>query len=306
MNVQDVINYALAGQDGVPVTPAEHSVADDTQVTKLAAALNFIGTNLESAFDDMEKEAATSRKERARRQKRKNQQQDAKLQAAAANRKAAQQPSAPATPLRSKSTAPFSEFVPPSDPLEGVPPKTTSLGNMPNTPDAIPNDAAPKRTFKDVMKGLGTGAGKMTGILGTEGENFIGKRGGRLAATGALAAGLGYGANRLFRSRQDEQKTASVDDALYYAAQTGKQSLMTKIAEDRINPAKINAGPAAPYSGELMPASSPVFGGSMMPAQLVAMKAQKVRNRINADMRQYVSNVGDGYNLQGHLNKMNK
>ena len=51
--------------DGIPVTPVEHSSCEDVQVEKLASALNFIATNLESSFDDLEKEA--SRKKRKRR-----------------------------------------------------------------------------------------------------------------------------------------------------------------------------------------------------------------------------------------------
>lgn len=79
-----------------------------------------------------------------------------------------------------------------------------------------------------------------------------------------------------------------------------------KLAEDAINPAQISAGPAPAFSGEIMPASSPVFGGQTDVGQLIAMKAQKVRDRINADMRAYVSETGEGYNLDGHLSIFNK
>ena len=57
MNVQDVIEKALAGNDGIPVAPVEHSSCEDVQVEKLASALNFIGTNLESSVADLEKTA---------------------------------------------------------------------------------------------------------------------------------------------------------------------------------------------------------------------------------------------------------
>jgi hypothetical protein len=126
-----------------------------------------------------------------------------------------------------------------------------------------------------------------------------------MGATALGVGALGYGAKKLY-DRRDRKKTASVDDILYHAAQVGKESLLEKIAEDRINPAKISAGAAAPFSGEVMPSGQAVFGGATTPAQLVSMKAQKVRNRINSDMKQYVKNVGDGYNLQGHLTKFNK
>lgn len=166
---------------------------------------------------------------------------------------------------------------------------------------------------RGALRGLGYG---VLGALG--GRTIGGDTGNRLGAIG----GMGFGAYRGYRNeleRADEelekrkrymsqgrQKRASVDDVLAYAAHVGKQALLEKVAEDRINPAKISAGSAAPYSGEVMPASSPVFGGQTTPQQLVAMKAQKVRDRINSDMKQYVSNVGEGYNLQGHLNKFNK
>ena len=105
-------------------------------------------------------------------------------------------------------------------------------------------------------------------------------------------------------------KTASLNDPLYQAAQLGKESLLEKIAEDRINPAKISAGPADPYSGQIMPnpgaVSSEFVGSSRTPKALIDLKAQKVRDRINSDMKKYVKNVGDGYNMQGHLSKFNK
>jgi hypothetical protein len=129
------------------------------------------------------------------------------------------------------------------------------------------------------------------------------KYGGGALALGGLTA---FGVKKYRDSKNEQNKTASVDDVLYRAAQVGKQALLEKVAEDRINPAKISAGAAAPYSGEIMPKGENVFGGQTMPAQLVAMKAQKVRARINSDMKKFVNNVGDGYNLQGHLNKMNK
>jgi hypothetical protein len=212
--------------------------------------------------------------------------------------------------------------------------------------------------------GGATAGGLLGSVGGINGATAGALIGGGLGAMG----GSGYGAYRSYKGEVDagreairahkqrgQQKTASVDDVLYQAAQVGKQALLEKVggrklkiseakrramiqagppasfetyadnpiyklpdeggkktaafqkvAEDRINPAKISAGPAASYSGEIMPAGPAVFGGGTMPAQLIAMKAQKVRARINSDMKQFVNNVGDGYNLQGHLNKMNK
>ena len=141
---------------------------------------------------------------------------------------------------------------------------------------------------------------------------FLERHGRKLGygAAAAAAGGLGYLGYKKYKERKSQKKTASVDDALLYAAQVGKQSLLEKVAEDRINPAKIIAGPAAPYSGEIMPnagqVSNEFVGNTRDHHALIALKAQKVRDRINSDMKQYVNNVGDGYNLQGHLNKMNK
>ena len=141
---------------------------------------------------------------------------------------------------------------------------------------------------------------------------FLERHGRKLGygAAAAAAGGLGYLGYKKYKERKSQKKTASVDDALLYAAQVGKQSLLEKIAEDRINPAKISAGPAAPYSGEIMPnagqVSNEFVGNTRDHHALIALKAQKVRDRINSDMKQYVNNVGDGYNLQGHLDKMNK
>ena len=181
--------------------------------------------------------------------------------------------------------------------------------------------------------GYGVGGAAGGGLLGTMGGAALGGMAG--GAEGAIlggVAGLGLGslggsiyglkkstdknkqyADRAIRAarerrmrKREHSKTASVDNALYQAAQAGMTSLQEKVAEDRINPAKISAGSADAYSGQIMPKSSPVFGGNTTPAQLINMKAQKVRARINSDMKKYVKNVGDGYNAQGHLTKFNK
>ena len=149
-------------------------------------------------------------------------------------------------------------------------------------------------------------AGEMTGVLQHGEEKLLGARGGRLAATAAGLGLLGYGGYRALWKEDpatQEQKTS----ALYAAAVYGKQALMQKLAEDAINPARISAGPAPAFSGEVMPsAASPVFGGATSAEQLVAMKAQKVRDRINSEMRAYVAQTGDGYNLDGYLSTFNR
>jgi len=267
MNVQDVIEKALAGNDGIPVTPAEHSVAEDAQVTKLAAALNFIGTNLESSVSDFEQEKSA-----------------------------------------------YLDIV-----------GGTAAGGIgaASSREKMRRAGMSEEEIDDVQT---TGGGVLRGaaktMLGSLGGYLVGGNAGALAGTAlggyaSYAGEMARGRKALKRRenaqnqrelevRRAQQKTASVDDMLYRAAQAGKQALLEKVAEDRINPAKISAGPAASYSGEIMPSGPAVFGGGTMPAQLIAMKAQKVRARINSDMKQFVNNVGDGYNLQGHLNKMNK
>jgi hypothetical protein len=160
-----------------------------------------------------------------------------------------------------------------------------------------------KLKFMDRLKRYGESAGKFTGILDVEGRSGL-NRAGRLAGTAGALGALGYGGYRL-ATRGDGQHQEQKTSALRYAAQVGKQRLLEKVAEDAINPAQISAGPAPAFSGEVMPASTPVFGG-VSPEHLVALKAQKVRERINSEMRQYVSEVGDNYNLNGHLSIFNK
>ena len=271
MNVQDVIEKALAGNDGIPVTPVEHSSCEDVQVVKLASALNFIGSNLESSVEELEKLA--------------KEKED--------------------TSGRSKALGAGALAVGAIGAGEGGRRAFMKHRRVKEINEALKNHAdLPSRYSRQL--------GDKVQELKDELPNVTKRR--NLYAGGA---GLGllaatYGAKKLYDSRKKNQqkKTASVDDALYHAAQAGKQALLEKVAEDRINPAKISAGPAAPYSGEIMPnagqVSNEFVGNTRDHHALIALKAQKVRDRINKDMKQYVNNVGDGYNLQGHLNKMNK
>ena len=269
MNVQDVIEKALSGNDGIPVTSVEHSSCEDVQVEKLASALNFIGTNLESSVDEIEKIA----KDNDRRDK------SVGVGALAAGAGTAGVAAHKALGLRKDLAHNLSEQASyaKASLLSPKMQETAYLGGMKEKAKKLKN----KRNLYAGGAGLGL-----------------------------LAAG--YGAKKLYDSRKSNQqkKTASVDELLYNAAQAGKQSLLEKVAEDRINPAKISAGPAAPYSGEIMPnpgkVSNEFVGNTRDHHALIALKAQKVRDRVNKDMKQYVNNVGDGYNLQGHLNKMNK
>ena len=115
---------------------------------------------------------------------------------------------------------------------------------------------------------------------------FLAKnRRGLLAAGGIGAAGLaGYG---LYRAMGGGQSKAA--------------SYMSKVAEDRINPARIRAGASDPFSGFDIRSR----GGAASHFNPVALRAQQVRSRINSDMHGYVSNVGGGYNLERYLNRFN-
>ena len=78
-----------------------------------------------------------------------------------------------------------------------------------------------------------------------------------------------------------------------------KRSSFNKLAEDRINPARIRAGRADAYSGHDIHA--PGMSRSAHPYEPITIRAQRVRDRINADMRGHVNNVGGGYNLRRYL-----
>jgi hypothetical protein len=84
------------------------------------------------------------------------------------------------------------------------------------TPEAAAEEAKEaKEAFGARMKRYGTNAGKFTGILGTEGENYFGKRGLRLGGTAAGLAALGGGAYYMNKRRKaNQEKSASVADML--------------------------------------------------------------------------------------------
>lgn len=276
MNVQDVIEKALAGNDGIPVTPVEHSSCEDVQVEKLASALNFIGANLESSVHELEKLAKDHDKSNA-------QSKREKIIAGTALTGGVGATLGGGFAARSYHKG-----------LKSLPEARQKIVDAEKLMGPNPMFDRARKTVADAEPLLKSKRNKNLGIAGI----------------GALTAA--YGAKKLYdaRKRKQQKKTASADDALYHAAQAGKQALLEKVAEDRINPAQISAGPADPYSGEIMPnpgkVSNEFIGNTRDHHALIALKAQKVRDRINKDMKQYVNNVGDGYNLQGHLNKMNK
>ena len=149
----------------------------------------------------------------------------------------------------------------------------------PRTTSETSSDTS-KKAKKSFMKMLG----EQTGFSDVAGRSATNRNLRRAGTVGTGLAALGGGYHLATRKKKDQKKTAS---------------LIEKVAEDRINPAKINAGPADAYSGMTLsvPASE---------HDIVRAKAQKVRNRINAEMQQYVNNTGKGYNLDGHLNVFNK
>ena len=123
---------------------------------------------------------------------------------------------------------------------------------------------------------------------GAEELGFLAKNRRTLLAAGGLgAAGLaGYG---LYRAMKGNSPTKTA-------------GYMSKVAEDRINPARIRAGASDPFSG--FDIRSHGGGGSQF--NPVALRAQQVRSRINSDMQTHVNNVGGGYNLDHYLNRFNK
>lgn len=278
MNVQDVINAALEQARGSSSSSAIAEQRDsgscaDADVTKLAAALNFIGTHLE---DDAEKSAAHNL-----------------LPAALAIGAAGGYMGARS---RDKILT-----------KGGIDPQEARLYGMPGR-----GRAAVKGALGGALSGL-VGGVAMSGPQEHIEENAEGVLGGAGVASALNYLNHRRKAHKTVRKVQSHRAKAALDKltaeksaGLQYAAQVGKAALIEKLAEDRINPAKIEAGPADAFSGEVMPASSPVFGGATSIDQLISMKAQKVRDRVNSDMRSYVSNTGDGYNLSGYLSTFNK
>ena len=82
-----------------------------------------------------------------------------------------------------------------------------------------------------------------------------------------------------------------------------KAASLRKIAEDRINPARIRAGKSDPFSGHDLHA--PGMSRSAHPYEPITIRAQRIRDRINSDMKGHVQNVGGGYNLDKYLNRFN-
>jgi len=283
MNVQDVINAAMEQARGSSSPSAIAEQRDsgscaDADVAKLAAALNFIGSNLDDPT--LDKQANST--------------------------------------LSSPSDAAIVAMLAGNAALGGLGgymggkkrDKILARGGIdPRMYRAVEGSGR----VGDALRGAASGV--LGGYLGALTAHHAGHGAPIVAAVpgAAVGAALSYrkrvkAGRRAVRKYRDyladaeDEKNAALRDA----AAVGMTRLTEKLAEDRINPAKINAGPAEPFSGEVMPASSPVFGGAVSPEQLIAMKAQKVRDRINADMRHYVSDVGGGYDLSGHLSIFNK
>lgn len=139
-------------------------------------------------------------------------------------------------------------------------------------------------------------------------EGFFARNRGLLYGGGAAAAaGLaGYGLYRAMRgggggyepSREPAQP--SYDSGGYGEY---KSASLRKLAEDRINPARIVGGKADAFSGfdiHGQPCDPPVIENP------VALRAQAVRAMINKSMNNYVSNTGDGYDLNRYLGHFNK
>jgi hypothetical protein len=156
----------------------------------------------------------------------------------------------------------------------------------------------------------GASRGTSTATKATEKatEGFFARNRGLLYGGGAAAAaGLaGYGLYRAMRgggggyepSREPAQP--SYDSGGYGEY---KSASLRKLAEDRINPARIVGGKADAFSGfdiHGQPCDPPVIENP------VALRAQAVRAMINKSMNNYVSNTGDGYDLNRYLGHFNK
>ena len=301
MNIQDVINKALSDNSDIAISEVSDTpVVSNIEITKLATALNFIGTNLEQSVPTPNELLA---------------------QAELTQRVQGQEKNA------------YYGLAVPA--IAGVGSHMHARERMARAGmtdrDIAMYDESPSM-LGSIARSYGYGgagalsAGLAAGISAGGDEALGMRRGEALGPYGAVAGMyMGHKATqkhtdrainryktdkRIKRLAEAHNKTASLNDPLDQAAQLGKESLLEKIAEDRINPAKISAGPAEPYSGQIMPnpgaVSSEFVGSSRTPKALIDLKAQKVRDRINSDMKKYVKNVGDGYNMQGHLSKFNK
>jgi hypothetical protein len=306
MNVQDVINAALEQARGSSSSSAIAEQRDsgscaNADVTKLAAALNFIGTHLE---DDAQKTAASayalpasaamgalSGYMGAKRRDKILREGGVDMITAEAMGLRGPKRSAlrgAAGGLLGGALGDITDQIVTHDEIQRNPAAGLSRKNL----DKLQDDGSYVASNASVL----TGGGLASAL------NYLGHT--------RRARKIVRKAHKL-RERAERRKAADnlpneKSAQLQYAAHAGKAALIEKLAEDRINPAKIVAGPADAFSGEVMPASSPVFGGGTSIDQLISMKAQKVRDRVNSDMRSYVSNTGDGYNLSGYLSTFNK
>jgi hypothetical protein len=112
----------------------------------------------------------------------------------------------------------------------------------------------------------------------------------RLLLAGGGVAGVGLGAYGLTRGSASGSPQQG---------QTKAASYMNKVAEDRINPARIRGGSADPFSGFDIRAQ----GGGGSRFDPVSLRAEAVRNKVNSDMSRYVDHVGGGYHLRDYLKR---
>ncbi|MGA1353688.1 MAG: hypothetical protein ACO32I_02735 [Candidatus Limnocylindrus sp.] len=190
-------------------------------------------------------------------------------------------------------------------------PARTAPGTAP-TPRAVvpPKATAPVPTTPAPGATGATGAaGGAAGEAAADSAGFFSRnRRALLTAGGIGAAGLaGYGLYRALNRGGNtyEPSPEPAPQASYGGGYDGgyKTASLRKLAEDRINPARIVAGKAAPFSGfdiHGQPCDPPVIENP------VALRAQAVRAMINKSMNNYVSNTGDGYDLNRYLGHFNK
>ena len=178
----------------------------------------------------------------------------------------------------------------PKPPASGAAgPKAPDAGAGPKAPDAGAGPKAPAGGAKpeEATKGFFDKAKDYLAQPGLGNMNM-----GQTIGAGAALTGVGaIGGAALSGGGGD--KTTVV-----------KAASLRKLAEDRINPARIRAAKADPFSGHDIHA--PGMSRSANPYEPITIRAQRIRDRINADMKGHVRNVGGGYNLERYLNRFNR
>lgn len=117
------------------------------------------------------------------------------------------------------------------------------------------------------------------------------------------AAAVRAGRNVLKQPPALASKEKNLEKIMFPGGRVNLNGQIIKTSEDRTSPARITAGPAAPFSGFDIRSQG---GGPVHIDNPVALRAQQVRAMINGSMNSYVNNTGDGYNLDRYLGRFNQ